>query len=108
MPAAATGEAKYAPGGPKHLFPAPIAPQDYEEVRRLSLAAYRALCCRGVSRAEFRWDDSVEGTGGLVCLEVNTQPGMTETPLVPEIAAHAGISFPELVAWMIEDASLDR
>ena len=61
-----------------------------------------------MSRADFRWDDTVEGTGGLICLEVNTQPGMTETSLVPELAAYAGISFPELVAWMVEDASLNR
>jgi D-alanine-D-alanine ligase len=101
-------EAKYAPGGSRHLLPAPIAPLVYDEVRRLSLAAHRALGCRGVSRADFRWDDSSEGIGGLFCLEVNTQPGMTETSLVPEIAAHAGISFAELVAWMVEDASLDR
>jgi D-alanine-D-alanine ligase len=101
-------EAKYAPGGSRHLLPAPISPIVYQEVRRLALAAHRALGCRGVSRADFRWDDSAEGTGGLVCLEVNTQPGMTETSLVPEIAAHAGISFVELVAWMVEDASLNR
>ena len=101
-------EAKYAPGGSRHLLPAPISPIVYQEVRRLALAAHRALGCRSVSRADFRWDDSVEGTGGLVCLEVNTQPGMTETSLVPEIAAHAGISFVELVRWMVEDASLDR
>jgi len=101
-------EAKYAPGGSTHLLPAPIAPLVYREVQRLTLAAHRALGCRGVSRADFRWDDTVEGSGGLVCLEVNTQPGMTETSLVPELAAHAGISFPELVAWMVEDASLDR
>ena len=101
-------EAKYAPGGSRHLLPAPISPIVYQEVRRLALAAHRALGCRGVSRADFRWDDSVEGTGGLVCLEVNTQPGMTETSLVPEIAAQAGISFVELVRWMVEDASLDR
>jgi D-alanine-D-alanine ligase len=98
-------EAKYAPGGSTHLLPAPISPLVYEEVRRLSLAAHRALCCRGVSRADFRWDDTVDGTAGLACLEV-TQPGMTETSLVPELAAHAGISFPELVSWMVEDASL--
>jgi D-alanine-D-alanine ligase len=61
-----------------------------------------------VSRADFRYDDRVEGTGGLVCLEVNTQPGMTETSLVPEMAAHAGISVAALVKWMIEDASLNR
>jgi D-alanine-D-alanine ligase len=101
-------EAKYAPGGSKHLLPAPISPFVYQEVRRLSLAAHRALGCRGVSRADFRYDDRIEGTGGLVCLEVNTQPGMTETSLVPELAAHAGITFDELVQWMIEDASLNR
>lgn len=101
-------EAKYAPGGSKHLLPAPILPIVYQEVRRLTVAAHRALGCRGVSRADFRWDDSVEGTGGLVCLEVNTQPGMTETSLVPDLAAHAGISFAELVQWMVEDASLNR
>jgi D-alanine-D-alanine ligase len=70
------------------------------------LAAHGALGCRGVSRADFRYDENVEG--GLVCLEVNTQPGMTETSLVPELAAHAGISFDELVRWMVEDASLNR
>ena len=101
-------EAKYAPGGSKHLLPAPILPIVYQEVRRLTLAAHQALGCRGVSRADFRWDDSVDGTGGLFCLEVNTQPGMTETSLVPELAAYAGISFAELVRWMVEDASLDR
>jgi D-alanine-D-alanine ligase len=100
-------EAKYAPGGSTHLLPAPIAPDIYEEVRRLTLAAHRALGCRGVSRADFRWDDS-QGAAGLACLEVNTQPGMTETSLVPEMAAHAGISFPEFVSWMVEDASLGR
>jgi D-alanine-D-alanine ligase len=101
-------EAKYAPGGSKHLLPAPISPFVYQQVRRLALAAHRALGCRGVSRADFRYDDRIEGTGGLVCLEVNTQPGMTETSLVPELAAHAGIPFDELVRWMIEDASLNR
>jgi D-alanine-D-alanine ligase len=72
------------------------------------LVAHRALGCRGVSRADFRYDDRIEGTGGLFCLEINTQPGMTETSLVPELAAHAGITFDELVQWMIEDASLNR
>jgi D-alanine-D-alanine ligase len=101
-------EAKYAPGGSKHLLPAPLSPFVYQEVRRLALAAHRALACRGVSRGDFRYDDRIEGTGGLFCLEVNTQPGMTETSLVPELAAYAGKSFDELVRWMIEDASLDR
>ncbi|HXQ82680.1 MAG TPA: D-alanine--D-alanine ligase [Xanthobacteraceae bacterium] len=99
-------EAKYAAGGSKHLLPAPILPNVYQEVRRLSLAAHSALGCRGVSRADFRYDD--RGTGILVCLEVNTQPGMTETSLVPELAAYAGITFDELVQWMVEDASTNR
>jgi D-alanine-D-alanine ligase len=99
-------EAKYAAGGSKHLLPAPILPNVYQEVRRLALAAHNALGCRGVSRADFRYDD--RGTGKLVCLEVNTQPGMTETSLVPELAAHAGITFDELVQWMVEDASTNR
>ena len=100
-------EAKYAPGGSKHLLPAPIAADVYREVQRLSLAAHRALGCRGVTRSDFRFDDSL-GVKGLFCLEVNTQPGMTETSLVPELAAHAGTSFADLVRWMVEDASLDR
>jgi D-alanine-D-alanine ligase len=101
-------EAKYAPGGSRHLLPAPVAPAVYEEVRRLALAAHRALACRGVTRADFRYDDSIEGTDGIVCLEVNTQPGMTETSLVPELAAHAGMTFEDLARWMVEDASLNR
>ena len=101
-------EAKYAPGGSKHLLPAPIPLDVYEECRRLALAAHNALQCRGITRADFRYDDSKPRFEGLACLEVNTQPGMTETSLVPELAAHAGISFEELVAWMVEDASLDR
>jgi len=99
-------EAKYAAGGSKHLLPAPILPNVYQEVRRLALAAHSALGCRGVSRADFRYDG--RGTGKLICLEVNTQPGMTETSLVPELAAYAGITFDELVQWMVEDASTNR
>lgn len=101
-------EAKYAPGGSTHLLPAPVPPAVYEECRRLSLLAHNALGCRGVSRTDFRWDDSKPGLDGLSCLEVNTQPGMTETSLVPEMAAHAGIPFEQLVAWMVADASLQR
>ena len=99
-------EAKYASGGSRHVLPAQILPNVYQEVRRLTLAAHSALGCRGVSRADFRYDD--RGTGKLVCLEINTQPGMTETSLVPELAAHAGITFDELVRWMVEDASINR
>ena len=99
-------EAKYASGGSRHVLPAQILPNVYQDVRRLALAAHSALGCRGVSRADFRYDD--RGTGKLVCLEINTQPGMTETSLVPELAAHAGITFDELVRWMVEDASINR
>jgi D-alanine-D-alanine ligase len=101
-------EAKYAPGGSRHLLPAPVSSFVYQQVRELALRAHKALGCRGVSRADFRFDDRLEGTEGLACLEVNTQPGMTETSLVPELAGHAGISFDELVRWMVEDASLNR
>ena len=99
-------EAKYVAGGSRHLLPAPVLPNVYQEVRRLAVAAHNALGCRGVSRADFRYDD--RGTGNLVCLEVNTQPGMTVTSLVPELAAYAGITFDELVQWMVEDASTNR
>jgi D-alanine-D-alanine ligase len=98
-------DAKYAKGGSIHILPAKIKPNIYHEVQRLTLVAHRALGCRGVSRADFRYD---EPKGELVCLEVNTQPGMTETSLVPELAAYVGVSFGELVSWMVEDASCDR
>jgi D-alanine-D-alanine ligase len=101
-------EAKYADGGSRHLLPAPISSNVYELVQKLTLMAHRALGCRGVSRADFRYDDTPGGTGQLLCLEVNTQPGMTGTSLVPELAAHAGLSLAELVSWMVEEASCNR
>lgn len=99
-------DAKYAKGGSIHVLPAEIKPNIYQEVQNLALRAHRALGCRGLTRADFRYDETKGDE--LVCLEVNTQPGMTETSLAPEMAAHAGISFRELVAWMVEDASCDR
>jgi D-alanine-D-alanine ligase len=99
-------EAKYTLGGSRHILPARISPNIYQRARNLALTAHRALGCRGVSRADFRFDSRSDGD--LVCLEVNTQPGMTEMSLVPELAAHAGLSFGELVKWIVEDASLDR
>lgn len=101
-------DSKYAPGGSRHILPARILPEVYQQVRILTATAHKALGCRGVSRADFRFDTRVGDASGLVCLEVNTQPGMTETSLVPELAAHAGLSFGELVTWMVEDASLAR
>jgi D-alanine-D-alanine ligase len=101
-------DAKYSKGGSIHVIPAKVKPKIYHEVQELALRAHRALGCRGVSRSDFRWDDSNGEDGELVCLEVNTQPGMTETSLVPDMAAHAGMTFGELVEWMVEDASCDR
>ncbi len=101
-------QAKYAPGGSRHILPAEISPFVYQEVQRVALKAHQALGCRGVSRADFRYDERADGVSGLVCLEVNTQPGMTATSLVPEMAAHAGHGFPELVSWMVEDAGCSR
>ncbi|MFT4096473.1 MAG: D-alanine--D-alanine ligase [Rhodoblastus sp.] len=101
-------DAKYAKGGSIHVLPAQIKENVYQKIQELAVVAHRALGCRGVSRTDFRYDDRPGGTGELVVLEVNTQPGMTETSLVPELAAHAGISFGELVKWMVEDASCNR
>ncbi len=98
-------EAKYAPGGSRHVLPAELSSNLYQYVQKLTVTAHRALGCRGVSRADFRYD---EHAGEVICLEVNTQPGMTATSLVPELAAHAGITFGDLVRWMVEDASCDR
>ncbi len=101
-------ESKYAPGGSTHVLPADLKDNIYHHVQQLSVRAHAALGCRGVSRSDFRYDDRPGGTGELVILEVNTQPGMTETSLVPEMAADAGYSFGGLVTWMVEDASCDR
>ena len=101
-------EAKYAEGGSQHVIPAEIKPNIYQKIQTIALAAHRGLGCRGVSRSDFRLDDGLMGTGELIWLEVNTQPGMTKTSLVPEQAEHAGHSFEELVSWMVEDASCNR
>lgn len=101
-------EAKYAPGGSKHVLPAQILPNVYQLIQKLALKAHEALGCRGVSRADFRFDENSTGNDQLICLEVNTQPGMTETSLVPELAAHAGWEFGEFLRWMVEDASCNR
>jgi len=100
-------DAKYAPGGSEHLMPAPIHPAAYDEALRIGLGAHRALRCRGVSRSDLRYDDTEGEPGRLVLLELNTQPGMTPTSLVPDIARHAGIDFTALVRWMVENASCD-
>ncbi|MEN0075437.1 D-alanine--D-alanine ligase [Roseicella sp. DB1501] len=97
-------DAKYADGGSRHAVPAPVHPEIERQAMAAALAAHRALGCRGVSRADFRYDDTAGEPGRLYLLEVNTQPGMTRTSLVPEQAAHVGIPFPALCAWMVEQA----
>ncbi len=96
---------KYAPGGSQHIYPANIPTDVYAHCQRYALAAHDALGCRGVSRSDFRYDEEKRE---LILLEVNTQPGMTGTSLVPELAAHAGQSYEDLVTWMVNDASVDR
>ena len=100
-------EAKYAPGGSRHVVPAVIPQKAAEEAMELAVAAHKALGCRGVTRTDFRYDD----TGvkhRMILLETNTQPGMTPTSLVPEQAAHVGMSYAKLCRWIVEDASCDR
>jgi D-alanine-D-alanine ligase len=98
-------ESKYGDGGSHHQVPAAVHPDTYARAMDVALAAHRALGCRGATRADLRYDDTAGEPGRLVLLEVNTQPGLTPTSLLPEQAAHLGISFPALCAWMVENAS---
>ncbi len=98
-------ESKYADGGSRHLIPAPVDAAIYGRALEMAVAAHRALGCRGASRADFRYDDTAGAPGRLVLLEVNTQPGLTRTSLLPEQAAHCGMGFPALCAWMVERAA---
>ncbi len=98
-------DSKYAAGGSTHQIPAAIHPETYSQALDVALAAHRALGCRGASRADFRLDEGEDGPGRLVLLEVNTQPGLTPTSLLPEQAAYRGIGFPELCTWMVEQAT---
>lgn len=100
-------DAKYKEGGSSHVVPADIPPEIFELCKDYALRAHNALGCRGISRTDFRWDES-RGAAGLILLETNTQPGMTATSLTPEQAQSCGMSFAELCAWMVEDASCAR
>jgi D-alanine-D-alanine ligase len=100
-------DAKYTSGRTEHLVPAPLSKNAYDTALDMALRAHRALGCRGVSRADLRYDDTQGGTGRFYLLEVNTQPGMTPLSLVPEQAAHVGISFGDLCQWMVENARCD-
>lgn len=101
-------DSKYVSGGSLHVIPAEISPNIYQEIQSLSLRAHQAIGCRGVSRSDFRYDDGPDGSGELIWLEINTQPGMTPTSLLPEMAAHAGFPFGTFLRWMVEDASCLR
>jgi D-alanine-D-alanine ligase len=97
-------ESKYAEGGSRHVLPAAIHPEAFSQAMQCAVAAHAALGCRGATRADFRYDDTSGEPGRLVLLEVNTQPGLTPTSLLPEQAAYCGIKFPSLCAWMVEEA----
>jgi D-alanine-D-alanine ligase len=101
-------EAKYTVGKAEHLMPAPLEEADYEEVLRLAERAHKALGCRGLTRSDFRYDDTGIGQSLFYLLEINTQPGMTELSLAPEIAAHHGITFIDLVRHLVENATTDE
>lgn len=101
-------EAKYADGGSKHVLPADIPAEIFDAAMHHAETVHKALGCGGVTRSDFRYNDTGEGRKGLFFLEINTQPGMTPTSLVPEQAAYLGLSFEELVVWMIEDALLGK
>ncbi|WP_026155369.1 D-alanine--D-alanine ligase [Paracoccus sp. N5] len=96
-------DAKYKPGGSRHVIPAQVPAEIDAACRDFAVRAHRALGCRGLSRSDFRWDES-RGLAGLIILETNTQPGMTPTSLAPEQAAHVGMDFPALCRWIVEEA----
>ena len=100
-------DAKYKKGGSVHEVPAKIPKIIQEKCLEYALSAHELIGCRGISRADFRWDESL-GLAGLILLEINTQPGMTPTSLVPEQAQICGIKFDDLCYWLVEDASCDR
>jgi D-alanine-D-alanine ligase len=98
-------DSKYADGGSRHIIPARVHPDMYKRALDTALAAHRAIGCRGATRSDFRYDDTAGEPGRLVLLEINTQPGLTATSLLPEQAAHHGVSFSQLCAWMVENAA---
>lgn len=100
-------EAKYAPGGSEHVLPARVPEAVARRCMELAEKAHASLGCRGVTRSDFRYDESATGEQ-VYFLEINTQPGMTATSLTPEQAAHKGVAFPDLCQWIIEDASCLR
>lgn len=101
-------EAKYTDGKATHLMPAPLPPEVYAQVMDWAEKAHHILECKGITRSDFRYDDTQEEPGKLYYLETNPQPGLTPLSLVPEILAHTGMSYAQFVQWMVEDASCRR
>ena len=101
-------DSKYAEGGSRHVIPAQISPKIYQKIQEWSVKAHEVIGCRGVSRSDFRYDDRFSEDGELIWLEINTQPGMTPTSLLPEMAIEGGHSFGSFLSWMVEDASCMR
>ena len=97
--------AKYNPGGSLHEIPARIPDALKGQIQDYARKAHEVLGCRGVTRTDFRFDEEHEG---LVVLEINTQPGMTPLSLVPEMAQASGMTFDDLINWLMEDASCQR
>ena len=101
-------DAKYIEGRTAHIVPARLPPTIYAAAMEYAVAAHNILGCRGVTRADLRYDDTESDPGKLIMLEINTQPGMTPLSIVPEQAAHAGIEFSDLVSWMVENAACEN
>ena len=101
-------DAKYTEGRTTHVFPACLPPKIYAAAMEYAVAAHNILGCRGVTRADLRYDDTQSEPGTLIMLEINTQPGMTPLSIVPKQAAHAGIEFNDLVSWMVENAACEN
>ena len=99
--------AKYELGGSKHIIPADLPDIIVRKALDQAVVAHKTLGCRGITRSDFRYDDTQGDLGHLYFLEINTQPGMTSTSLVPEQASYAGMTFSELLIQLLEAAKCD-
>ena len=100
-------DAKYKTGGSKHIIPADIPQEIFDLCINYAVRAHQCLGCRGITRSDFRWNEN-KGKEGLYILELNTQPGMTKTSLVPEQAKYVGLDLQYLCLELIKDASYNK
>lgn len=100
-------EAKYTPNKSEHIVPANLPPEIYGASLKMAEAAHNSLGCRSITRVDFRYNDTDIGPKGLYFLEINTQPGLTNISLVPDISKNFNISFNQLINWMVENAAYD-